>query len=103
MLSAVWRGELFLAIYTFGAVCIALHEVVNSLKPFVYIAVLCYCCYNLCMVRILLLSCSYGSFPIAQHNEVQDLTATLMTEVCCDVQVKPHLYASSGDGLFSCA
>jgi len=32
-----------------------------------------------------------GGFPSIRHNEVQDLTAGLLTEVCCDVGVEPAL------------
>ena len=35
--------------------------------------------------------CSYGGFPIIHHNEVCDLTATLLTEVCHNVATKPSL------------
>ena len=37
------------------------------------------------------LSCPKGGFPTLRHNEVRDLTATLMTEVCHEVSVEPHL------------
>ena len=37
------------------------------------------------------LSCSKGRFPSIRHNEVRDLTAELLTEVCHDVEVEPHL------------
>ena len=43
------------------------------------------------------LSCPHGAFPIIWHNEVRDLTATLMTKVCHDVQVEPHLHALYGE------
>ena len=43
------------------------------------------------------LSCPHGAFLTIQHNEVQDLTASLMTEVCHDVKVEPHLHALSGE------
>ena len=42
------------------------------------------------------LSCPHGAFPIIWHNEVRDLNACLMTEVCHDVQVEPHLHPLSG-------
>ena len=38
-----------------------------------------------------LLSCARGGFPSLRHNEIRDLTATLLTEVCSDIQVKPYL------------
>ena len=38
-----------------------------------------------------LLSCPREGFPSLRHNEVRDLTARLLTEVCNDVQVEPEL------------
>ena len=43
------------------------------------------------------LSCPHGVFPIIRHNDVCDLTAKLMSEVCHDVQVEPHLQPLSGE------
>ena len=37
------------------------------------------------------LSCPKGGFLSIRHNEVRDLTADLLTEVCHDVEVEPHL------------
>ena len=37
------------------------------------------------------LSCAKGGFPIIRHNEIRDLTATLLTEVCNDVRIEPDL------------
>ena len=37
------------------------------------------------------LSCPKGGFPSIRHNEVRDLTATLLTDVCHDVKVEPDL------------
>ena len=42
------------------------------------------------------MSCPHGAFPIIRHNNVRDLTAKLMSEVCHDVQVEPHLQPLSG-------
>ena len=42
------------------------------------------------------LSCHKGGFPTIRHNEVRDLTANLMTEVCHDVCVKPTLQPLTG-------
>ena len=39
------------------------------------------------------LSCSTGGFPTIRHNEVRDLLASLLTEVCRDVAVEPRQYA----------
>ena len=38
-----------------------------------------------------LLSCPRGGFPSLRHNEIRDLTTTLLTEVCNDVKVEPDL------------
>ena len=43
------------------------------------------------------LSCPHGAFPIIRHNDVGDLTAKLMSEVCHDVQVESHLQPLSGE------
>ena len=32
-----------------------------------------------------------GAFPIIRHNEIRDLTASVLTEVCHDVRVEPDL------------
>ena len=37
------------------------------------------------------LSCPMGRFPTICHNEVRDITASLLTEVCHDVSIEPHL------------
>ena len=37
------------------------------------------------------LSCPKGGFPSIRHNEVRDLTATLLTEVCHNVSIEPDL------------
>ena len=37
------------------------------------------------------LSCPKGGFPSIRHNELSDLTASLLTEVCNDVCVEPTL------------
>ena len=36
-------------------------------------------------------TCLCGRFPSICHNEVRDLTASLLSEVCCDVGVEPTL------------
>ena len=41
--------------------------------------------------------CPYGSFPIIRHNEVCDLTATLLTEVCHNVATEPSLQPISAE------
>ena len=37
------------------------------------------------------LSCPKGAFPIICHNEIRDLTASVLTKVCHDVRVEPNL------------
>ena len=37
------------------------------------------------------LSCPKGGFPTIRHNEIRDLTATLLTEVCKNVCTEPTL------------
>ena len=43
------------------------------------------------------LSCAKGGFPSIRHNEVRDLTALLLTEVCHDVRIEPHLQPLTGE------
>ena len=35
--------------------------------------------------------CTCGGFPTACHNELHDLTVSLLSEVCSDVGVEPAL------------
>ncbi len=37
------------------------------------------------------LSCPTGGFPSIRHNEVRDITASLLSEVCHNVSIEPHL------------
>ena len=43
------------------------------------------------------LSCPKGGFPIMRHNEVRDLTANLMAEVCHNVCIEPTLQPVTGE------
>ena len=43
------------------------------------------------------LSCPRGGFPIARHNEIRDITANLLTEVCHDVMIEPELQPLTGE------
>ena len=43
------------------------------------------------------LSCPKGGFPSIRHNEIRNLTARLLTEVCHDVRVEPHLQPLTGE------
>lgn len=45
------------------------------------------------------LSCKTGGYPALRHNEVRDLTASWLTEVCHGVAVEPHLQLVSGEQL----
>ena len=45
------------------------------------------------------LSCSKGGFPTLRHNEIQDITASLLTEVCSKVYVEPDLQPVTSDQL----
>lgn len=43
------------------------------------------------------LSCARGGFPIVRHNEIRDVTANFLTEVCHDVLVEPDLQTLTGE------
>ena len=43
------------------------------------------------------LSCPKGGFPSIRHNEIRDLTADLLTQVCSDVCIEPELQPLSGE------
>ena len=43
--------------------------------------------------------CPRGGFPIIRHNELRDLTAHLLTEVCHDVKTEPDLQPLTGETL----
>ncbi len=45
------------------------------------------------------LSCCKGGFPTIRHNEIRNLTATLLTEVCHDVCIEPELQPVSPQAL----
>ena len=45
------------------------------------------------------LCCPTGAFPIVRHDELQDLTADLLSEVCHDVCIEPHLQPLTGESL----
>ena len=45
------------------------------------------------------LSCSRGGFPSIRHNEIRDLTANLMSEVCYGVGIEPCLQAVTEEQL----
>ena len=45
------------------------------------------------------LSCAKGGFPSLRHNEIRDITASLLTEVCSEVCVEPELQPVTSDQL----
>ena len=45
------------------------------------------------------LSCQRGRFPTWRHNEVRDLTAFLLSEVCANVIAEPVLQELTGESL----
>ncbi len=44
--------------------------------------------------------CHMGGFPTIRHNEIRDITASLLTEVCHNVATEPPLQPLTGE-LFS--
>ena len=45
------------------------------------------------------LSCPKGGFPSIRHNEIRDITANLLSEVCNNVCIEPHLQPITGEHL----
>ena len=45
------------------------------------------------------LSCPKRGFPSLRHNEIRDITANLLTEVCNSVCIEPHLQPATGEHL----
>ncbi len=45
------------------------------------------------------MTCHMGGFPTIRHNEIRDMTAYLLTEVCSNVATEPHLQPLSGETL----
>ena len=58
--------------------------------PGIYSHTLCMWCKLLCRAR---------GFPSIRHNEIRDITANLLTEVCHDVLVEPNLQPLTGEAL----
>ena len=40
-----------------------------------------------------------GGYPSIRHNEIRDLTAELLSEVCHSVSIEPHLQPLGGETL----
>ena len=45
------------------------------------------------------LSCSHGGFPALRHNDIRDITAKCLSEVCHNVAVEPELQPLTGESL----
>ena len=43
------------------------------------------------------LSCNRGGFPILRHNELRNITASMLSQVCPNVSVEPHLQPLNGE------
>ena len=43
------------------------------------------------------IACPAGGFPSIRHNEVRDITATLLSEVCTNVEIEPDLESLTGE------
>ena len=44
-------------------------------------------------------SCPTGGYPSIRHNEIRDFTAHLLSEVCHNVAIEPHLQPLQGEAL----
>ena len=45
------------------------------------------------------MSCHKGRLPTLHHNEVQDITAEMIKEVCTNVEIEPRLQPLDGANL----
>ena len=45
------------------------------------------------------MSCPTGGYPSIRHNEIRDITASLLTKVCHSVSIEPHLQPIRGESL----
>ena len=43
------------------------------------------------------LSCPTGGYPSIRHNELRDITAVLLKEICSDITVEPPLQSLTGE------
>ena len=43
------------------------------------------------------MSCKKGGFVTLRHNDMRELTANLLVEVCKDVDIKPQLLPETGE------
>ena len=47
--------------------------------------------------------CPMGGFPTIRHNELRDITASLLSDVCHNVATEPRLQPLSGESMTQCA
>ena len=52
---------------------------------------ICLCLFEELYCGTCYMNCPTGGFPTIRHNELHDLTASLLLEVCCSVSFEPHL------------
>ena len=43
------------------------------------------------------MTCNLGGFPTICHNEIRDLIPSLLSEVCYNVAIQPHLQPLNGE------
>ena len=56
--------------------------------------------WNLCLWGLFTaLSCPYGGYLIRRHNDLHNLTATLLREICTNVTIELHLQPLTGEHL----
>ena len=48
-------------------------------------------------------TCPHGGFPTLRHNEIRDITAQLMSEVCSNVASEPALQPVTNEHFFHCS
>ena len=46
--------------------------------------------------------CHKGGFPTIRHNEIRDISASLLNEVCHNVGIEPSLQPLSGETFENC-
>ena len=47
--------------------------------------------------------CHMGGFPTIRHNEIRDITASLLTEICNNVATEPALQPLNGESMTACS
>ena len=56
----------------------------------------CTCCMSFSVDHAM--TCNLGGFPTIRHNEIRNLTASMLSEVCHNVAIEPHLQPLNGEG-----